>query len=504
MDGNNENVKITYAKKINKINFNSVISVPIDSNVNIKTILDINSYLFDAKVECGNGKAILTGKIGLKILYIDTDNITNSISNSQSFSESIADSSITADCFININESNIVNNILSTDNILKINCDITISPTLYINLGLTNKMLGFENLIVKKSEVKTNSILEKVNTNFDYTTTIETKDTINKILTYNAYFTQTQTVANTNCAVLEGKLYSVLIYETNKNEEIVIKEIVDSFNLKTDVEIVGIDNECLLDLTYTLDNSACNIVTETDDDNNIISINHKINVSGVCLKPVTLDVVDDLYSTSNEIETSVTKREYVKNIQHLCFDEKVYNELSLSSEETAIDEVISNLHITPEITNYYIKDNKLTLEGLISSHLVYVDENKECKNKTLELPFVVDTDIMFENIDCLHSAVSVVNNNVKVKRGTILEIEYALCYNVCLYEKESHEIVDNIVLGKALDNSAYDFQIYLTKPNETMWDVCKRIKISVEELEKYNKNLPLVMEGGEKIVVKRF
>ena len=47
--------KVTYAKNLNKQNFSASISIPIDTNVNIKTILQIDSYLFDEKVECGNG-----------------------------------------------------------------------------------------------------------------------------------------------------------------------------------------------------------------------------------------------------------------------------------------------------------------------------------------------------------------------------------------------------------------------------------------------------------------
>ena len=88
--------KVTYAKNLNKQNFSASISIPIDTNVNIKTILQIDSYLFDEKVECGNGKAIMSGKIGVKVLYVDKDNITNTITDSLTFSETILDNSIVA------------------------------------------------------------------------------------------------------------------------------------------------------------------------------------------------------------------------------------------------------------------------------------------------------------------------------------------------------------------------------------------------------------------------
>ncbi len=37
---NNEAIKLSFAKNLDKFNFNTLISVPIDTNVNIKTILN--------------------------------------------------------------------------------------------------------------------------------------------------------------------------------------------------------------------------------------------------------------------------------------------------------------------------------------------------------------------------------------------------------------------------------------------------------------------------------
>ena len=82
-------------------------------------------------------------------------------------------------------------------------------------------------------------------------------------------------------------------------------------------------------------------------------------------------------------------------------------------------------------------------------------------------------------------------------------MEYSLFANLSIYEKCEQEMVDNLTIGKQLDFSKYDFQIFIAKQNESIWDLCKRIKISPNDIYKYNKELPLVMQGGEKIVIKR-
>ena len=177
--------------------------------------------------------------------------------------------------------------------------------------------------------------------------------------------------------------------------------------------------------------------------------------------------------------------------------------MSLTGEEPAIDEVVANLNQNAEVTNSYIKDNSIYIEGVVGSNLTYIDENKELKNKQLENPFVINTKIQSTNLGCVHTQVSILDYKIKVKRGTNIEVEYTLFVNLEVYEKETHEMVDSFKIGKKLDFSKYDFQIYVAKPNESMWNLCKRIKISPEELNKYNKDLPLIMEGGEKVIIKR-
>ena len=502
MEDNNKNVKITYTKNLSKLNFNSTLSIPIDASVNIKNLLDVHTYLYDQKVECGNGKAIISGKIGLKALYIDTDNITNTITDSLNFTETYIDSSITSECYLNIGNSNIVNNILSSNGSLKVNCEVSIAPVVYLNLGLNHHLLMNEDIVSRKNEIKTNVMGKIIDTNFDYTTNLETKDHVSKILCYNSYFIAEKTIPFENGAIVEGKLYSKLIYETN-SEETSIKTLTETFPLKCDINSQGIEKDSLLDLTFMLDKNKEEILTEMEDDSCVISIKHNIKACGVELKTANLNLVDDIYSTSNELEIVKSTREFTKNAEQFNITDIVSNEINLLDTETAIDEIVANLNIVPEITNSYIKDNYLVFEGIVTSNLTYVDENKEYKQKQTELPFIINTKVPLTVMGCIHTNISILDSRVKVKRGTIIELEYSLFCSVVLYEKESFEIVDNYTLGKSLDFSKYDYQIFIAKPNETMWELCKRIKITPEKISQYNKDLPLVMQGGEKIVIKR-
>ncbi len=503
MEENSKNMKITYTKNLNNFNFNTTLSTPIDANANIKTILNIDSYLFDQKVECGNGKAIISGKVGVKVLYIDSDNMTNTITDSVSFSENYNESSITSETYLNISTCHISNNLLSTEGTLKINFEITISPVAYLNLGISSLNSSNDNLITKKSEIKTNSISNVVSTKFEHTINLETKYNVSKILANDSYLCIEKVAAENGFAVVEGKISTCFVFETQENDEVAIKVIKETFNFKHDVETNGLEKDNILDLSFELDKSKTSTSIENEDNTNIIITNHTIKVCGVVLKNISIGIIDDLFSTESEVEVSKTQRECSKGATTYNISEVISNEISLSNEETAIDEIVANLSNVAEITNTYIKDNHIFVEGVLSSSLAYVDENKEYKQKQLELPFIINTKIPAEELGCVHHNINIVDSRVKVKRGTIIELEHTLFITLTLFEKANHEMVDNFTLGKPLNLGEYDYQIFIAKQGETMWDLCKRIKISPENISQYNKDLPLIMNGGEKIIIKR-
>ncbi len=498
-----ENIKIIHLKNLNNFNFNTTINLPVDSNANIKNVIDVNTFLFDMKTECGSSKAIVNGKIGIKVLYIDTDNITNTVFETQSFSETFLDQSITNDTILNIYNSVITNNILSTDGSLKISCDINFAPIAYLNLSIKNNLQLNEMMITKKRSVLTNSISSLIDTKFDYTCNFETKDVISKILCHNSYLSPEKITSEDGYAVVQGKIVSSILYETIIDDETCLKELKETSAFKHDIEICGLSKENQLDLSFVFDKFSETISTEIEENNSVITIKNKICVYGVSLKTMSIDLIDDIYSTENHIESTTTQREYNTNVFHSSVSENIVNETSLADNEFAIDEVIANLNIVPEITNQYIKNDVIYFEGIISSNLTYIDENKEIKNKILNIPFVINSKVSAQKFGCIHNNISIIDSKIKVKRGTIIEAEYSLFIDFHNYEKETYEIIDTFTIGKQIDNSKYDFQIFIAKQNETLWELCKRIKISPDEIKNYNADLPLIMNGGEKIIIKR-
>ena len=70
-----------------------------------------------------------------------------------------------------------------------------------------------------------------------------------------------------------------------------------------------------------------------------------------------------------------------------------------------------------------IKNNEIYVEGIVSSSLCYIDENKEYKHKAIEIPFIINTKIPAESISCTHSNISVLDNKIKLGKDAIKLLE---------------------------------------------------------------------------------
>ncbi|MBQ2691752.1 MAG: DUF3794 domain-containing protein [Clostridia bacterium] len=115
-------------------------NIAIDQNVHIKNIINVQSYIYDCELSAITGKCNIKGKLGVKIVYLDVDNVYNTLTDETSFLESISDESITNDCKIFMNNENVSCNIDYDSTYLKLNFNV--NAKLYSNIDINLNLPG--------------------------------------------------------------------------------------------------------------------------------------------------------------------------------------------------------------------------------------------------------------------------------------------------------------------------------------------------------------------------
>lgn len=499
---NHDELKIAKIKTLDTLHFNTNINILIDSNVNIGSIVDIEAYTYDEKIDCASGHASLSGRIGVKVVYVDTDNILNTISDSVPFNEVYSNPAITNTSNITITGTIVEPKVISSDGVLKISLDCSISMKMFLSLGLNTSIGSVDGLVTKKKDLHTFLVNQIVNTSFEYTQTIETTDSVSKVLSICPNFALVGLSAEDSRCVVDGRLNTTIIYENQTNDSTSILQTKSTDTIKLDLAIEGLSKEDILDLSFAVEPNKTKFEVDNSDTGLEISVTTTIAVSGVVLSPIEVEVVDDVYSCTNEIQYSTSKREYLSACKTNVVSEKLSSEFVLE-DKPPVDEIVGVTNSWASLIQVYQKDNSIILEGVVKSNVIYRDEEQKYYGEVVETPFVIDTKTNTNQLDTTSISVSIQNIEAKAKHQDTIALELELSIYITSWDTAEQIIVDNVVIGKPIEYKDVDYQIFVAREGETSWDICKRARTNLDDMLNLNKDLPEIMTGGEKIVVKR-
>ena len=499
----NTGIKISHISNLPALNIKSQLNMNIDPNSTIKRVLNVEACIIECNIEPVANKAVVKGTLGIKVMYVDMDNMYNTLSDSTTFSESISSEIISSGCEINVVNSQFICEFDNDDKSIKINIDGSIDCMCNLNSGLnTFNQIG-DGLVAKKSTLQANSCVQNINktTNYDFDFTLGAK--INKVLSCNSKMIVDDAKCYDGYILISGQILNTIIYETDNGGLASIKVANNSTPFKCEIEATACDGDCVADVASYINLDATQITTDIGDSETKFNFEYCIVASGYIYKTINIDIVEDLYSTNTEIETISNAHLICSKAPHFKTTENVDSEITLA-DELNVDEILGMANTTASVTQYSVKDEVITIEGVVSGNLLYLDENRETKQLSTQLPYSINIKQGLVGELCgIHLSVTPTACRCKIKRGNTLVVDYELNVNGCYYTKTNVELIDGIKYGKAINYGDVAFQIYVARPNESDWNLCKRLRITPEKLAEYNKENPAMYLGGEKIIVYR-
>ena len=499
---NQNNLKISHVFNLPNLNFKTQMNIAIDSNAHIKNIINAECYMFDSSLDTVTGKCNVKGKIGVKILYLDVDNVYNTITDEISFTEFVTDNNITSDCKINMYNEQISSEIDFDEKYLKINLNVHARLYSNIDIGINLPDTSNDGLIVKNKQTQTNVCVDKIDNNISDDCTITIPNRASKILSVQISPTLEKIECNSGYLTITGTSLVQTIYELDKESfnEIKLHSETKAFKFETQATLT--EPDCNANIILKVNNNKTIFSTELDENQTTIKLDYEMKVCGFVFKNVNLELTEDVYSTANEIETSYTDRELCKLYPLLSYKSTIEGDINLI--DNTADEILESVNYSCLITQNYVDNGNVVIEGIICSTLIYLNEQKEIKSMQVELPFSVAKEIEnTENCEPINFDVKILNCKAKIKRGNSISLEYDTLiegYFICKYQSK---LLNSIKYGKTYDYGDIAFQIIVAKPNENIWDFCKRAHVSLNKLEETNKEIPSVFNGGEKIIIYR-
>ena len=177
------------------------------------------------------------------------------------------------------------------------------------------------------------------------------------------------------------------------------------------------------------------------------------------------------------------------------------------SSKVNMPEIIGNelidVDIKPTITKMSKSNSKIMCEGELQlTFLCSEDGQMQINSKNATIPFDMTLDNI-ENAEKMEAmpSVEIQSSNCRVEGGAI-NCNADLRFDVGLHENRNLDIIDEISENELEDPQDYSVVIYIVKKGDTLWDIAKRFRSTVDDIVRVNglENPDKILEG-EKLYI---
>lgn len=293
-----------------------------------------------------------------------------------------------------------------------------------------------------------------------------------------------------------------ILYKCQETKELVMLE--DDIFISKEEEIVGISN----DMNAIVKNSikSINIKVEQDDlgENRTIVIEVSVENATVITKIEEIEVIDDAYSPKKNIEITKEKVKMNSLLGEGSNEIIVKDNLYLDSDDA---EPVYIMNIKGEViaVDSKIVNGNVMIEGILKAEIIYKSNNEKLCLGKVEGEIAFNTNIEVakaeENMLC-NLKVNLENIQGNIEANTIA-VKAIVDLKAKVYYSEEKEYVKHVAENeedKIVKNAS--IIIYIVQPGDSMWDLAKKYKTSIDDICKIN-NLDIdnELKTGDKLII---
>lgn len=491
-------------------NIENDIIVP-DIKPDIKKIIEVTAqaHLHTKTIE--QGSISLVGEIHVNVIYLADTEITENLKSMSAhfpFNISIDAKDATPAMFI-FAESQIKSlayNLLHSRK-------ISIKLTLFHDVKLISKSnLQIATDTDEEAEIQTNyenfnmlNTTDEIVKEFTLSYTIDIpseKPDVYEILKINTPIATLKKSVSAGHIDIKGTFSPSIIYTSYESEEIVHLFSKD-FEFDKSFNDSAIKEQMEIEIVYQIQKLDYKLLEDADSEKRRVEIDVNINVAIKGNEILPLRMINDAYSTKNEVE--ILKEEYKieKFLEKLTFQVEDGETFEISGEFPTVSELYDK-RVLPTISEIKIEKGKVFVEGLFDITLSCLSKNHDNplfiikKNskfqKTFSIPNLGDDILCDAKIEITSTDFFVKNREISGKYVAKIDVNLIKVHDIKAISEISIDNEKNIKKCK-------DIKIYFVKKGDNLWQIAKKYKTTVDEL-KLNNNLEsdLIFPGQQLLV----
>ena len=382
---------------------------------------------------------------------------------------------------------------------VKVKVELEINLQIYSNenVEVLKEIKNISNIQVLNSEMTINTLVGKGNTKSYAKDTISYNETDNfaEILKVKVDIINKEMKISYNKVLVKADANVKLMYLTEDGEVRVMSSNIPVMGF---IDIPNISEENIVNTNYEIKN----IVIKPNREEHSIYIEIEVAISCMVYGTNNIELIQDMYSTKESIDFTTKCIETEANRTNK-------KDICSITEQISIPEISSNqiydVEINPVINNVNLLNVRALYEGEINLNFIFASgvlmgiESKkyvlpfsyEMKNECINSKKSINTEI-----ECVGDSFNIISD------GTI-ECKINLCFNLEISDTNKIMLIDEIKILDNKDDGICNMVVYVVKQGDTLWNIAKRYKTTVEDIRKINELENDTISAGEKLYIQR-
>ena len=457
-----------------------------DIKPDILDTINVNGNICIYKKDALDGKVRIDGSINIYIIYLADNeageirglNTSLDFTQVMDFDQSKAGCSIDDNFVIKTIECKILNG-------RKINIKAMLDANIKLysneNIDIVKDVNNVENIQKQEDNLEINSLLGEGNTRVfaKETVIIDNIDDLAEILDVDIRIINKDTKISYNKVLAKADADVKIIYLTEDNR---INSVDSKIPVMGFIDMPNVDDSNICNVKYKLKNL---IIKPNSTEEHSIYVEAELELSCYVYEKKNISLIQDLYSPRESLNFCK------KEIETRCYKDNV-KDILVVKEKVLLDDLGSNKiydsRVEPVIMQQNVKNGKVDYEGEIRITYIYSQDNSDkLMSKSITIPFNFSIETASITSDsAIETCMDVQENTFVILPDNNIEVRINIEFNVDVYKDEKMNIIDEISMEENNEENTYSMVIYFVKPNDTLWNIAKTFKSTVEDIATVN------------------
>lgn len=489
-------------RKLKDLETNLECSVNLESTEAVNKILAVNVDGDVGQIEALTGEASVSGNMLVSIVYATENGLVGDATFTAPFITKAVDTQIKPESKVFVKISSIDAKVRSlSNNVAKVDMQARLK-VFCANNEEVEYLSSSSSDVCTLTELTSFTELSGVTKSaWTENMEVEIKEPVNKVLSSSCDVSVKDVECGAGFVSVSCEVVNKLMYLTDE-ETPQIKTVYTKTDVKQEVESEFATTESKVDLDLMIVKNDVKNNLSDKDDNIKIAIEIPLDVCIRVYSENNINLITDLYSTQSY--TNVTTESYENSVpkETIRFEKKVEGSLTLSEDEPRIDKLLAVNYSKAIVTNEYLDNGEYSVSGIITSNLIYFNEDDNMVNSVdVEVPFVVTCQTELEGEILTDLEVMVKDVDVMVKKGRDVFVDATVVVNTSVSKVVRGAIIKELNFVEKVPDKDCAIEIYFAKAGEKVWDIAKRLFIKPENIYLQNPNVGEVLENDEKLAI---